>query len=286
MKLLYYALILGTVNSFANINGKSDNSQCFHYKDLDASSVILTGRKASCWSSDLVIPNTIDNKKVTRIGHKAFYKKDISSVIISDGITEIGPLAFQYNNLKSVSIPSSVRLINSYAFSDNELQSINLSEGVKHIGNYTFSYNDISRLKLPNTLELLGERSFAYNKISKLDISNSLSEIEEGAFLDNKLTELRVPQGVTSIRASSFLNNALLKNIYFAESVRRVSSRFAGQYQRHTGNINEITIGKNVEFIGNHFSDIALEEFRNFYIQNGSVKGTYKVINGIWILSN
>src|SRR5690625_4944811 len=60
-------------------------------------------------SKDVVIPNEIDGKEVTKIGINAFvsYNLELESVDIPDSVTEIGTSAFVNNNLKSVVIPRS-----------------------------------------------------------------------------------------------------------------------------------------------------------------------------------
>ena len=77
---------------------------------------------------EVVIPQTINEKNVSRIAANAFeWNTDIVSVTISEGVAYIGTSAF-YNcyNLAQVSIPSTVTFIGDGAFNDtswlNELR--------------------------------------------------------------------------------------------------------------------------------------------------------------------
>ena len=68
--------------------------------------------------TDVVIPSTIDGKRVTRIGDEAFSAcTSLTSVTIPDSVTSIGDSAFyRCTNLTSVTIPDSVTSIGWGAF--------------------------------------------------------------------------------------------------------------------------------------------------------------------------
>jgi len=90
-------------------------SGCLYYTEDDY--VIITGYRGP--SIDIVIPSTIDGKKVTSIeghpyGDVLYYGfgSDIISITISDGITILGDKIFQScYDLKNISIPGSVTSI-------------------------------------------------------------------------------------------------------------------------------------------------------------------------------
>lgn len=79
--------------------------------------------------SGVVIPATIDGKRVTKIGNGAFdigiNNNVIESVIIPNGVTEIGRNVFRFcHGLTSIKIPKSVTTIGSMAFDETNISSV------------------------------------------------------------------------------------------------------------------------------------------------------------------
>ena len=90
----------------------------YEYVENDNGTARIVGYNGS--DTDLVIPDNIDNKKVTDIGCFAFYWCD---------------------NLKSVTIPKSVIRIHSYAFYDcQNMTSITIPKNVIEIEDYAIGY--------------------------------------------------------------------------------------------------------------------------------------------------
>lgn len=93
-------------------------------------------------SENIVIPNTIDGKKVVSIGANTFSdRQNLKSIIIPEGVTSIGDSAF-YNcpNLKSVILPDSVKSIGLAAFSGcSSIDEITIPESVTKIGKNAFA---------------------------------------------------------------------------------------------------------------------------------------------------
>ena len=69
-------------------------------------------------AKDLVIPGTLDGRRVTRIGKRAFYGRDsLTAVVIPAGVTTIGSGAFSgCSRLASLTLPDSVTAIADGAF--------------------------------------------------------------------------------------------------------------------------------------------------------------------------
>lgn len=76
----------------------------------------------------VVIPATINGKRVTKIGNGAFdtgINDNIKSVIIPNGVTEIGQRAFRFcHGLTSITIPKSVTSIGDLAFDETNISSV------------------------------------------------------------------------------------------------------------------------------------------------------------------
>jgi hypothetical protein len=69
------------------------------YEDLDDGTIRITGYRSDY--ADIIIPETIDGKTVTKIGEPystdcamPFLEKDLTSVVIPDTVTYIGYSAF------------------------------------------------------------------------------------------------------------------------------------------------------------------------------------------------
>ena len=88
----------------------------FEYSILDDGTVKITDYTGS--DSKLVIPSTIDGKKVTSIGGYAFeYCTSLTSITIPNSVTSIWNSAFNTcTSLTSITIPNSVTRIGNYAF--------------------------------------------------------------------------------------------------------------------------------------------------------------------------
>ena len=88
----------------------------YSYTVLDDGSIEITNYAGI--GGDVVIPETINGKKVTRIGSKAFYENSkIKNVTIPENVTFIDYKAFSNcYSLDSVNLPSTIEYISSDAF--------------------------------------------------------------------------------------------------------------------------------------------------------------------------
>ena len=92
-------------------NVKTFTSGDFEYVETSDGSAEITGHIGQV--EELVIPKTIDGKRVTKIGDSAFKDcKTLKSVVIPNGVTRIGDSAFKgCIMLRKISIPRSVDTI-------------------------------------------------------------------------------------------------------------------------------------------------------------------------------
>ena len=128
-------------------------------------------------NSYILIPDTLDNLRIERIGWHAFYEHNITNIalprylrIIDDGafenckikavdfsqcpnIVSIGNEAFRNNNISDINFNqcSSLETINDYAFIRNSIPSIDLSPctSLKKIGYCAFYLNQFENFTLP-----------------------------------------------------------------------------------------------------------------------------------------
>ena len=109
---------------------------------------------------NVIIPGSINDKKVVAIGGFAFDSKQLISVVIPNTVTSIGHSAFYGNKLTSVTIPNSVTSIGSYAFWGNQLTSVTIPNSVKNIGDYAFGKSNSSN---PNLIKIINETDNAFD---------------------------------------------------------------------------------------------------------------------------
>ncbi len=79
---------------------------------------------------EIVIPSSLDGKKVTQIGEKAFYGNgDLTSVEVPDGVTKIADHAFAIDKqIETVTLPASLKEIGEEAFQQcDSLTTLNFS---------------------------------------------------------------------------------------------------------------------------------------------------------------
>ena len=124
---------------------------------VDANGVITN---YSGFDTVVVIPATINGKKITGIGAGVFQKSDLTSVTIPNGVTYIGEEAFSSNRLTSVTIPGSVKTILNSAFQGNPLAAIVIPEGVETIEWDAFADTKCASVSLPSTVRSIGDDAF------------------------------------------------------------------------------------------------------------------------------
>lgn len=109
------------------------------YSILDDGTIEIT--KYNGKGGNVVIPSSIEGKKVTNIGKNAFVVcNKLTSITIPDSATSIGRAAF-YDclNLISITIPNSVTSIGNNAFSlCSRLINVTISNSVTSLGDEAF----------------------------------------------------------------------------------------------------------------------------------------------------
>ena len=178
--LLFVSLILSCSHSLANTQ--------FTYEVIDGG-LEITGCVQTC-PFDLVIPKTIGEYEVVRIGQQAFYNSQLNSVSIPNSVTSIGIVAFSENQLSSIVIPSSVETIEMGAFERNniDLSNIFLQEGLKIIGDsafssqnedqdYSFEFFSVN-LVIPNSVTSIGYDAFGLSEYLSLPLMTDNLHIE------------------------------------------------------------------------------------------------------------
>ena len=161
--LLVLMLSCGVVSLAEETTPPPTDSICFSTGLINGGQEIeITGynTSTSACGKNVVIPAEIDGKPVKSIEGSAFYRHQLTGVVIPDGVESIGNAVFGDNQLTSVVIPASVKSIGGSAFYNNQLT------GVVILGSVTS----------------IGEQAFAENPLTSIVIPDSLTKIEWGAF--------------------------------------------------------------------------------------------------------
>ena len=158
----------------------------------------------------VVIPGTINGKKVTSIGESAFVgHSELTSVEIPSGVTSIGESVFENcANLESVNIPASVTEIGNRAFAYcNSITSIEIPLGVTSIGDNVFEHCvNLTSVSIPASVTKIGYETFINcSSLTSIEIPSSVVSIGERAFIScSKLKGIKIPSSVTSIGNKAF----------------------------------------------------------------------------------
>ncbi|MEE1218808.1 MAG: leucine-rich repeat domain-containing protein, partial [Ruminococcus sp.] len=112
--------------------------------------------------TDVVIPDRIDDKKVTSIANNAFKSKPITSVVFGQYLETIGEYAFSYcNSLTKVTIKdnadAAIAIGYGAFYNCPVLAEVDFGNSVTSIGNYAFQYcYELKSLVFPATLKTIG----------------------------------------------------------------------------------------------------------------------------------
>lgn len=153
---------------------------------------------------DYIIPNTINNRPVSKIGGMGFDK---------------------CTSLKSITLGDNVLAMNSRAFADcTNLTTVNLNK-VTNIG-YRAFYNDINlkSIVIPDSVLTIGGDTFGNcASLNNVIISKNVKTIPNAMFTDCiSLESLIIPTGVTEIEGLAFGYCTKLSYLYLPETIETI----------------------------------------------------------------
>lgn len=196
--------------------------------------------------TNIVVPDTIDGRKVTVLGNSTFQyctqASDIESVTLPDSLTTIEKNAF-YNceKLKSVTIPQNVSSIGLAAFveglSESSLTEIKVDpenpyfsekdgvvfskDGIKLI---VFPSGRSGDYQIPDGTVSVGDYAFYYCvNVSSITVPGSVRSLGEGAFGNcSSLTKAVLNEGLEEIGEYAFQSSSGICDIIIPASVKSV----------------------------------------------------------------
>ncbi len=172
---------------------------------------------------DIVIPQQIEGKDVTKIARLVFYDNEtIVSVKMPDTLTEIGPGAFSScSTLTTVELSDNLEIIDACAFfvCDN-LSSVTLPETLTEIGYSAFSNcRSLAHIRIPKSVTTWETDSFCYTGLESIELEEGLTSIGNAAFAGTKITEIVVPASVKTIGTNVFNDCRQLESITLNEGL-------------------------------------------------------------------
>ena len=175
----------------------------FGFFILNKDEVMVTEYLGS--GTDVKIPESYENYKVTVIGRSVFNNKGLTSVEIPDSVREIQDYAFASNReLTSVQLPSSLKIIgiNSF-FCCSALESIELPSSLEEIGVYAFCGSGLKTVNIPKSTTLTKLDQFVFYQcqdLTEVNIPATITSIADNTFADcpNKIT-INAPSGSYAI---------------------------------------------------------------------------------------
>ena len=202
------------------------------YEVRDDGTIKITDCDTSV-SGELTIPDTIEGKKVTSIGHGAFYRcSSLTGITIPNSVKSIGYDAFYgCSSLTGITIPNSVTSIGDEAFGNcSRLTNINVEKE-------NSSYSSIDGILFNKTQTLIIKYPVE-KKGTSYEIPNGVTSIGNIAFAECKnLTNITIPDSVTSIGGYAFDGCSSLTGITIPNSVTSIGARPFDNCSRLT-NIN------------------------------------------------
>ena len=196
--------------------------------------------------TNIVVPDTIDGRKVTVLGNSTFQyctqASDIESVTLPDSLTTIEKNAF-YNceKLKSVTIPPNVSSIGLAAFveglSESSLTEIKVDpenpyfsekDGVVFSKDGTklimFPSGRSGDYQIPDGTVSVGDYAFYYCvNVSSITVPGSVRSLGEGAFGNcSSLTKAVLNEGLEEIGEYAFQSSSGIRDIIIPTSVKSV----------------------------------------------------------------
>lgn len=218
-------------------------------------------------SEHVLIPDTIDGLPVTALGHRAFYEKTVTTVVVPDSVTEIGAACFSGDNyLVSLKLPDGLkRLPPASLESCMRLYDFDLPQGLEKIYSSVFEFNYyLTHLTLPSSLTEIEQLNFIGlyglqsltlaedNAAFKLDETNGLLMTADGTRLLHCFSdivpaeEIILAEGVKIVDPFAFHYDYDVKRVVLPEGVETIGAMAFAMCP----NLAEIVIPARVTDIG------------------------------------
>ena len=233
-------------------------------------------------SEHVLIPDTIDGLPVTALGHRAFYEKTVTTVVVPDSVTEI-----EWNPFKNCKALRTVELSPNHPLLTVEdgmlidhvhqrvLRCLTtgavciVPEGIKEIADGAFGrIPELTEITLPGSLEKIGEAAFIYCGMREITIPKGVAELERAAFLHcDQLETVHLQEGLRVIGWDAFWECSKLTDIQLPKTLEQIGLRAF----EHCTSLKQLTIPASITTLYADFVDDGTE----LLVERGSPMETW-----------
>jgi hypothetical protein len=216
-------------------------SQQFIIRDFENGVEIVRYRSNEL---DLVIPDTINNKPVLKIGKGAFLNTSIESIELPSSLRFIDDYAFSYaRNLKDIDLRGNIQLGKGVFLYAVSLETVYLPTDMTVLPEEmlmgTFS---LKELRLPDTLLSIENGALSYSGLNNIYLPPNLKNIGDNALRGTQITEITLPNHLENIGDYVLAENQALQNIQFSTNMSTIPK---GTFQ-DTKDLTYIMIPKHI----------------------------------------
>ena len=229
----------------ANTAPNSEDDFDFTVND-DFTEITITKYKGT--RKDVVIPASIQDVPVVRIGKKAFNRnKNITSIVIPEGVREIEYEDYGVfhgcDSLVSVTLPKGISIGANAFFSCKALASVTLGEDTV-IGGSAFAGTAITNIVIPKGCTL-GSGLFNYCKsLASVTLPEGLKIIPDDCFdRCESLTQINFPSTLKYIGSDAF-NSTALTSVDLPEGLE-----YLGGQAFYSGSITSVSLPKSLKWV-------------------------------------
>ena len=222
-------------------NSELDSVSPFGYSIEESGEITITSYVGN--EANVVIPQTIEGKTVTKIGMLAFSaNQKIRSVTLPDSVTEIeGGAFFQCTGLGTVVLSSNLVKIGNGAFEATAISQISFPQSLRSIGMRAFA--DCTSLKNVTITPhfTVSDEAFCGSGLETVVIEEGVEALGHSMFASTKIREVILPQSLKTIGMNAFGSCSELECITLNDGLVTIDT-----YAFANTNITEIVIPQSV----------------------------------------
>lgn len=201
---------LDSESVFALTQGFSNLKEEYIYDQLTSVSVqdgMYINANDSCMirykgnASEVMVPQGIQ-----KIGHRAFYKGNITKVRLPDTVTTINPGVFEEcTKLSEVVLSPNIKKISDSAFCGcKRLKEIKIPAGVTSIGKYAFFYcKKLKEIVIPDSVTTIDNHAFASTTFRSMTLPATVKKVGKSVF-SSKLEKVTICGKTKGFDAKAF----------------------------------------------------------------------------------
>ncbi len=229
--------------------------------NLDKAETILSNAFQNTKLEELTIGTSVKS-----IGDAAFSGSSLKKVSMENSpLTELSSSCFYNNkNLSTISLPKGLKIIGTKALSGcSALEKIELPETVEYINSSVFYGNsNLQKINVPKNLRRVGPNCFfntlvetEFLKENGITYWNTIAYALEKNYLSTEKA-MTIKEGTTILADDLFPSNNLMKSLILPSSLKVIG------YNLQLGNVRELIIPENVEYIYGGISGSSLLRVR------------------------